>query len=127
MGGGNNAQEQQLFAGYLRLRNNHNRYSFGGFVSTFLKNSSLPIIGSQSDSIRSIIENGPLLMTFFGHGWTGGFDQNIDEPESFNNQGKYPLIIANSCYSGDLFNSGVRTVSENWILTPNHWRNSVSC
>ena len=58
-------------------------------------------------------------MTFFGHGWTGGFDQNIDEPESFNNQGKYPLIIANSCYSGDLFNSGVRTVSENWILTPN--------
>ena len=120
MGGGNNAQEQQLFAGYLRgYETIITDTLFGGFVSTFLKNSSLPIIGSQSDSIRSIIENGPLLMTFFGHGWTGGFDQNIDEPESFNNQGKYPLIIANSCYSGDLFNSGVRTVSENWILTPN--------
>jgi hypothetical protein len=118
-GGGNNASEQTTFANYLR---NYETIItdtlFGGYVNTFLKNSSAPIVTTQSDSIRGIIENGPLLMTFFGHSWAGGFDQNIDEPETFNNRGKYSLIIANSCYSGNIFRSGSNTTSEKWVLIP---------
>ncbi len=118
-GGGNNVSEQTTFANYLR---NYESIIidtlFGGYVSTFLKNSSAPIVTTQSDSIRSVIEKGPLLLTFFGHSWSGGFDQNIDEPETFNNRGKYPLIIANSCYSGNVFGAGSSTTSEKWVLIP---------
>ncbi|MDD2563330.1 MAG: C25 family cysteine peptidase [Salinivirgaceae bacterium] len=118
-GGGANIAEQTMFANYLK------KYEtiitdtlFGGFVSTFLKNSSAPIVITQSDSVRSIIEQGPLLLTFFGHSWTGGFDQNIDEPENFNNRGNYPLIIANSCYSGNIYKEDANTTSEKWVLIP---------
>ncbi len=120
LGGGNNAQEQLLFSNYLKSYESIITDTlFGGFVSTFLKESSEPIVGSQSDSIRSLIEKGALMMVFFGHGWTGGFDQNIDEPEAFNNKGNYPLIIANSCYTGNVFDSEFNTISENWVLVPN--------
>ncbi len=118
-GGGNNATEQTTFANYLRnYQNILTDTLLGGFATLFLKNSSAPMVTSQSDSVRSILEQGPLALTFFGHGWSGGFDQNIDEPVNFNNQGKNPLIIANSCYSGNIFNAGQTTISEKWVLIP---------
>ncbi|HON17749.1 MAG TPA: C25 family cysteine peptidase [Salinivirgaceae bacterium] len=118
-GGGNNAAEQNAFAAFLNgYRTIINDTLLGGFSSTFLKNSSAPLVTTQSDSVRSLLEKGPLSLTFFGHAWSGGFDQNIDEPQNFNNQGKYPLIIANSCYSGNVFDPGSETISEKWVLIP---------
>lgn len=120
-GGGATAVEQAEFANYLNIyKNTISDSLFGGYVSSFFKNSSAPIITTQSDSVKKIVEEGPLLLTFFGHSWTGGFDQNIDDPENFNNQGKYPLIIANSCYSGNIFLSGNGTISEKWMFIANH-------
>lgn len=117
-GGGINSTEQAQFKGYLK--NYENIFIdtlFGGYVSTFLKTSSDPIEISKSDSISNLINNGISLMTFFGHGSAAnGFDQDIDDPSSFNNKGKYPLIIANSCYSGNIHLNGKLSESEDWVL-----------
>lgn len=119
-GGGANSIEQNRFKNYLK---NYEQIiidtSFGAFVSTFLKNSSDPITISRTDSITRLINNGVSLMTFFGHGTSTGFDQNIDEPTVYNNQDRYPLLFANSCYSGNIFLAGLQSASDRWVLIPN--------
>ncbi|MCK9254180.1 MAG: hypothetical protein GX793_08115 [Bacteroidales bacterium] len=115
-GGGMNVNEQSAFAGYLNnYKNIIEDTLFGGKVSTFLKNSSEPIQITQSDSITNLINNGATILTFFGHAHAGGFDQNIDLPQNYNNTGKYPFIIANSCFAGDIHLRDQGSISEIWI------------
>ncbi|HIA37012.1 MAG TPA: hypothetical protein EYN89_09875, partial [Flavobacteriales bacterium] len=77
--------------------------SYGGNVHTFSKNSSEPIQNSISDLITDLINNGVSLITFFGHASGSGFDQDIDDPGAYSNDdGKYPFLLANSCYVGDI-------------------------
>jgi hypothetical protein len=75
---------------------------FGGTVYTYQKTSSAPIEQTQSALITDYINNGVSLMTFFGHATGSGFDVSIDDPGSYSNQGKYPFLIGNSCYAGDI-------------------------
>jgi hypothetical protein len=90
---------------------------FGGDVYTFKKNTTAPIQTSISDSIKGIISNGAALINFFGHGSEQGFDQAIDDPEIYNNTGKYPFVIANSCYSGNIHIPGRKSVSERFVFS----------
>lgn len=115
-GGGADANEQSTFASYLHAYELVIEDTlFGGQVSTFLKNSSEPIQITQSDSIRNLISNGASILTFFGHGSASGFDQNIDDPQTFSNTGRYPFILANSCLTGDIHQRGSGSISEKWI------------
>ena len=118
-GGGTIAYEQALFRSYLE---NYTEIatdtSFGGVVYPFYKNTSDPIQMNVSDSIQLLINEGVSLMTFFGHASSTGFDQNIDTPQSYNNQGKYPLLIGNSCYTGNIHLSDSQSASENFVLVP---------
>jgi len=59
-------------------------------------------------------------MNFFGHFTTSesGFDVNLDEPQFWNNQGKYPILLANSCYNGNIFHNATSN-SQNFVLAPN--------
>lgn len=91
---------------------------FGANVKTFRKNTTSPIQNKINDSIFNLIKNGCSILTFFGHGHYSGFDQAIDNPDKYNNAGRYPFFIANSCNSGDYyFTAGsLRSVSENFVL-----------
>ena len=115
-GGGSDINQENILAGYL------NNYAhiiqgqyFGGFVRTFLKSSTAPMQFNQSDSLKLIINNGVSIMTFFGHGSGIGFDMSTDDPSTYNNKGKYPFIIANSCLAGDLF-TAVPSSSEDFVI-----------
>jgi len=115
-GGGGNINEQSQLALYLtQYKNIIKDTLFGGYVRTFLKTSSAPIQINQSDSLKNIINNGVSLMTFFGHASGIGFDQSIDNPSEYNNQGKYPFLFANSCYAGDIFSTSWSS-SEAFVL-----------
>ncbi len=119
--GGNSANEQNNFKNYLKSYENiFSDTLIGGTVTTFYKNSSDPMQTSILDSVTWLINNGVSLMNFFGHGSANGFDQNIDEPQNYNNQGKYPFILANSCFSGNIHrNLENKSISEKWVLTQN--------
>lgn len=88
---------------------------FGAQVLTFMKNTTAPVQTQISDSIRKAIDNGASLLNFFGHGSEQGFDQAIDDPSVYNNAGRYPFIIANSCYSGNIFVYDKISVSERFV------------
>lgn len=119
-GGGATTDEQVAFAAYLNVfEQSIEDTLYGGFVHTFLKESSAPIEINLSDSVRDLIEGGVSFMTFFGHASGSGFDQSIDDPNNYNNQGKYPFVIANSCYSGDMHEPDYFSTAENYVLIPN--------
>lgn len=88
---------------------------FGGNVTTVKKNTTAPIQTNISDSLRNVINRGAALINFFGHGARTGFDQAVDDPEMYNNKDKYPFVIANSCYSGDIHFPTERSVSERFV------------
>lgn len=117
-GGGGNTTENQILASYLsNYESIVEDTLYGGNVTTFLKDNNLPFQTSMADSIRASINRGVALMTFFGHASGTGFDVYVDEPSDYQNRGKYPLMIANSCFSGDIFQSYL-TTSEKFVLEP---------
>lgn len=95
---------------------------FGASVQTFQKTSSEPFQITQVDSITQLINEGVQMVNFFGHGSAVGFDVSIDQPSFFGNEdGKYPFMMANSCFAGDIHQPSTvpSSISENWVLEPN--------
>ncbi|MDG1516491.1 MAG: C25 family cysteine peptidase [Flavobacteriales bacterium] len=116
-GGGSSEEEQADFKDYLADYEVLVEDSlFGGNVHTFLKNSSDPLQINLSDSVENLINSGVSIMTFFGHAYGNNFDQSIDEPENYENTGKYPFILANSCLIGNIHTSGYSSGSERFVL-----------
>lgn len=116
-GGGVNTNEQRQFKGYLENYEAIVEDSLhGGFVHTFLKNSSDPLQINLSDSVKNLINRGVSLMTFFGHAYGNNFDQSIEEPENYENTGRYPFILANSCLIGNIHTNGFQSGSERFVL-----------
>ena len=57
------------------------------------------------------------MITFFGHASGSSFDQNIEDPDAYTNtDGKYPLLIANSCLVGDIHQAINNSTSELFVL-----------
>ncbi|MDP4266210.1 MAG: C25 family cysteine peptidase [Bacteroidota bacterium] len=122
-GGGNTPYEQAMLAGYLNnFKKTIEDTLFGGTVTSFFKTSSAPIEPIKSDLLTNLINNGVSIMTFFAHAGGTVFDESTDVPSHYNNSGKYPFLLANSCYAGDIHEivaSGkVRSSSEEFVLIP---------
>lgn len=114
--GGSNTYEQNIIQNYLQSYAEIARDTFmGADIHTFYKTTTDPIQINKVDEIRSYINNGALLLTFFGHAAGIGFDISIDDPVTYSNKGKYPFLLANSCFAGDLFQKS-STSSEEWVL-----------
>jgi hypothetical protein len=118
-GGGGNEYEQGLFRDYLTSYEQIAEDTcFGGNVHSFFKTTTDPIQMNLSDSIAILINSGVSMMPFFGHASSTGFDQNIDSPSNYDNQGKYPLLIGNSCYTGNIHLAESQSTSEIFTLAP---------
>ncbi len=119
--GGFTASEHQQFSNYLReyelLAEDTN---FIGRVVQFNKNNPGVLGQASADSVKHLIEDeGVTLMTFFAHASGGGFDITIDNPANYNWNGKYPAIIGNSCYAGNVHLATAESASEKYVLVPN--------
>jgi len=118
-GGGSTTQEQSDFAYYLSTFESIIEDTlFGAYVHSYYKQSSDPIDPIEFDEVKTRLEEGVSIMNFFGHSSVNGFDQNIDEPSNWTNQGKYPLLIGNACYSGDIFQPDAVSASEDFVFQP---------
>jgi hypothetical protein len=117
--GGSNATEGAILETFLNTyRDSLQNPFFGGTVRTFKKNTTDPMQQVISDSLKTIINNGVSIMNFFGHAAGIGFDISIDNPSEYNNYQKYFFLLANSCLSGDLFQTQ-QTSSEAFVLIDN--------
>ncbi|HYG50250.1 MAG TPA: C25 family cysteine peptidase, partial [Flavobacteriales bacterium] len=119
-GGGSTASEQAQFQFFLNsYKAKLEDTSYGASVKAYYKTSSDPIDPVDFQEVNERINNGVSMMIFFGHGSIAGFDQNVDDVNNWQNQGKYPLLIGNSCFSGDIHQPGALSVSEDFTLIPN--------
>jgi len=120
--GGSDSLEQAYMNNYLEeFKNIIEDTLFGGRVKKFGKDPFTSIINPlEFQNVQNYLEEGISLMTFFGHSSAGyGFSQNIDQPENWNNQGKYPVVIGLGCYSGDVHNPDTNSFSEQIIRPTN--------
>lgn len=120
--GGTSQQDVDQFLGYLNnYRITLEDTLFGGTIKTFTKATSDPIDISLADSVRNLVNGGVSIMNFFGHASGNGFDISMDEPSTYDNVGKYPLMIGNSCFAGDIHQPRgySNSTSESWISIQN--------
>ncbi|MGZ3911512.1 MAG: putative type IX secretion system sortase PorU2 [Flavisolibacter sp.] len=98
---------------------------FGANVSTFSKVSAENVQQLNNADLTRLINEGTTLITYFGHSSSTTLEFNLDNPENYNNQGKYPLFIGLGCNAGNFFTyNEVRfitkeTISEKYVLAPN--------
>lgn len=98
---------------------------FGANVTTFSKQSADAVQQLSSTSLTDLFNKGISLISYFGHSSGSTLEFNLENPENYNNQGKYPVFIALGCNAGDFFNYNTtrftikETTSEKYNLAPN--------
>lgn len=119
--GGSDLQQQGQFQSYMNVYESIIEDSlFGGDVMRVYKTSSDPLDPNILASVTDRISDGVSLMSYFGHAspTTSGFEINLDDPTNWNNTGKYPLMLVNSCYNGNIFQQSY-SKSEDFVQLTN--------
>ena len=95
---------------------------YGANVSTFSKLSAAPVEQASSARLQNLFEEGLGLMTYFGHSSATTLEFNLDNPDQYNNAGKYPVTIVMGCNAGNFYNYNTlrfttkETLSEKFVL-----------
>ncbi|MEP6675108.1 MAG: C25 family cysteine peptidase [Ferruginibacter sp.] len=96
---------------------------FGGKVYSFSQNTGQYNAIGSNKTIDSLFDNGMSLLTYFGHSSPNTLEFNLDNPNNYNNPGKYPLILINGCATGNFFTfdtlrktPGNGTLSEKYLF-----------
>jgi len=120
--GGTTASQQLGFQAYMNfMKDTIQHQNFAGVVHTIKRDNDDPIPPGQLSDIMQRIEDGVSLMTYYGHYGIGenGFEINLDDVTTWNNLGKYPLMLVNSCYNGDIFKNSSTSSSEYFVNAHN--------
>lgn len=95
---------------------------FGGSVNTFNKFNSTTASTIENLHLSKLFEDGVSLLTYFGHSSATALDYNLDDPNQYNNPGKYPVFVLNGCNAGNFFTfetprlQNKSTISEKYVL-----------
>ncbi len=95
---------------------------YGANVHQFTKVSTAPVEQLNSARLYNLFEEGVGIMTYFGHSSASTLEFNLDNPDGYNNAGKYPLFILLGCNAGGFYNfnlarlSTKETISEKFVL-----------
>jgi len=91
-------------------------------VHTFTKNSAEAVQQLASVRLENLFEEGIGLLTYFGHSSASTLEFNLDNPQNYNNKGKYPVFIVMGCNAGGMYNFNIgrfstkETISEKFVL-----------
>lgn len=114
--GGGKDTDQALIRNILdRMDKKISVSELGAKVFSFYKTSIDPIQNSRSKEIQNLINGGVSIVNFFGHSSASSFDFNIEDPQEYDNKGKYFLLISNGCFSGRCHTSS-SSIGELFIL-----------
>ncbi|HEX7844551.1 MAG TPA: C25 family cysteine peptidase [Chitinophagaceae bacterium] len=98
---------------------------YGGNVHHFSKTSAEAVEVANSVRIQQLFNQGMGLLTYFGHSSASTLEFNLDNPQNYDNVGKYPLFILLGCNAGNYYNYTVprliskETISEKFVLAQN--------
>ncbi|HEX6428023.1 MAG TPA: C25 family cysteine peptidase, partial [Niastella sp.] len=90
---------------------------FGADVHTFCKISTNPMEGVSPERLSQLFAEGISFLTYFGHSSATTLEFNIDDPQNYSNQGKYPVFLVNGCKAGDFFTYYQQRLTQNETLS----------
>lgn len=121
--GANDISQGELYDSYFaKYKATIQDTAFGGKVITFSKTASPATYSDDLLTFKSIYEKGSSIVTYFGHSTASTLDFNLDNPNAYNNQNRYPLFLVNGCNAGNFFTfetnrlSIQNTISEKFVL-----------
>jgi hypothetical protein len=119
IGGGTDGEQQSFLNTTRRGKVHIENVNFGANVEEYLKKGSEPVNPTDLYILTEKIRNGVAMIQLFGHSsYSAGFDTNLDNPNNWGNKGKYPVVVANGCNSGDLYNTvTLYSNSEEYVIT----------
>ncbi|OQP51223.1 C25 family cysteine peptidase [Niastella populi] len=91
--------------------------SYGANVTTFCKTSTNSTEIISADRLSQKFAEGISILTYFGHSSATTLEFNIDNPQNYNNSGKYPVFLVNGCKAGDFFTYYPERLSANETLS----------
>ncbi len=125
VGGGKDAAENDEFKNYLDgYKAIAIDTSFGAHVETFLKSSTGAVQQANSLRIEQLFQEGLSFIQYFGHSSANTLEFNLNSPEVYQNQGKYPFFSVSGCSAGNFYIfdplrlNGNMTLSEKYVLAP---------
>ncbi len=117
--GGGDALIQDLIRDELNvLKDTIEGSQLGAEVTSFFKNSSDIVDGVDLDQVIPLINEGAMMLTFFGHSAPSTLDFDLGNPNEYDNEGKYPLFYAIGCNTNRIFEVE-STLSEDFVLIEN--------
>ena len=121
--GGKDANESNQFLAYLNGYGNIAKDSaLGAKVETFNKESSAAVVQVDGDRIEQLINEGIGFIQYFGHSSANTFAFNLNNPENYNNAGKYYFFNVSGCSAGNNYTfdptrlAGNTSLSEKFVL-----------
>jgi flagellar hook assembly protein FlgD len=97
---------------------------YGGKVYSFSKSSSESVQQLNGSQLSGLFEKGLGIITYFGHSSASTLEFNLDNPQNYNNPGKYPIMIVMGCNAGNFYSYNIarlstkETISERYVLAP---------
>ncbi len=90
----------------------------GGVVTTIKKNGTDPVEQVNNSRIDSLMNQGVGYTSFYGHGSSSGFDFNLNTPDDYHSNPRFPVFSAFACEVAHIFNiSPNKTVGEKYIAS----------
>jgi hypothetical protein len=101
--------------------------SVGGRSNLFTKTQAGGVVPLTNSYMEYLWNTGHSLLQYFGHSSATTLEFNLDDPNTYANQGKYPMMIINGCNAGNYFiynpfritTNNNQSLSEKFCLTPN--------
>ncbi|OKL40169.1 putative type IX secretion system sortase PorU2 [Pontibacter flavimaris] len=121
LGGGKTVNEINTFTSYIR---NYEEIAEGPLLGANVIERSRKNLSEVTESldVSKEINAGVSLVTFFGHSSPGIIDLDIGSPSSalssYNNEGKYPIMLMNGCNLGNAYIKNNVSFGEDWLNTP---------
>jgi hypothetical protein len=109
-------------AGYEKTIKDTN---FCATVTTFNKKSGTATSNATQSDMAKLFENGIGLLTYFGHSAASGLAYNLNNPDDYNNAGKYPVFLVNGCSAGNFFDydnvrfTNISSIAERFVFAKN--------
>jgi hypothetical protein len=97
---------------------------FGAKVKNYNKLNNPSGYSTALADFKTTYESGASIVTYFGHSSASMLDFNLDNPNAYSNQYKYPLFIVNGCDAGNFLTYepqrlNIKTsISEKFVLAP---------
>lgn len=92
----------------------------GGIIKTIAKTSTDPTENVNDPTIDSLINNGVNIINFYGHASSSGFDYNLNDPNLYHVNPRFPVFLAFGCDVAQIYSlTNEKTVSEDYIHSDN--------